>query len=366
MKPYDNYVEEMLTLLKERKVCVWSKESHKSCYKEYEEFLEMNSLAYSLESANQWLEEVIKPERTRQEYAARWRYMAQIVELIETGTVINDHLLLTKSYYNKLPNGLKSEVDLYLDSCKEKYSKRSFALARIYCSQFMLYMYEYGVSGIGELKYCDIRNFYETDHHCTPDTRYVLLSHARQLLKFFSDANECPIGFSMLLSEDLYPYVTVFEYMAPAHQIMINLFSKSAVCTASEMLGAMENFIEIYKDNGYAQTAVKTVEHTLRALYLFLDINGLSYHPEISYVWFRGIIPIIGQCYRSWRRVLRLFEEYITGNELFLDQKYSLKTNRMEKYPEWCRSAIAGYLDWLRRSFHSSATIRHNQYGVSI
>jgi site-specific recombinase XerD len=36
----------------------------------------------------------------------------------------------------------------------------------------------------------------------------------------------------------------------------------------------------------------------------------------------------------------------------------------MEKYPEWCRTAIIGYLDWLRRSFHSSATIRHNQYSV--
>lgn len=364
MKPYDDYVEEMLILLKERNVCAWSTKSHKACYKEYEEFLEVNRQEYSLESVNQWLEEVIKPERTRQEYAARWRYMAQIVELIETGTVINDHLLLTKSYYNKLPDGLKSEVDLYLDSCKEKYSKRSFALARIYSSQFMLYMYEHGVSGIGELKYCDICDFYEIDHHCTPDTRYVLLSHARQLLKFFSDANECPIGFSMLLSEDIYPYVTFFKDLAPAHQKTINLFSQSAVCTASEMLGEMESFIEIYKENGYAQTAVKTVEHTLRALYLFLDINGLSYHPEISYIWFRGIIPIIGQYYRSWRRVLRLFEEYITGNELFLDQKYSLKTNRMEKYPEWCRTAISGYLDWLRRSFHSSATIRHNQYSV--
>jgi len=364
MKPYDNYVEEMLMLLKERKVCAWSRESHKACYKEYQDFLAVNRQEYSLKSANQWLEEVIKPERTRQEYAARWRYMAQMAEIVDTGTVINDHLLLTKSYYNKLPDGLKSEVDLYLDSCKEKYSKRSFALTRIYCSQFMLYMHEHGISGIGELKYCDICDFYEEDHHCTPDTRQVLLIHTRQLLRFFSNANKCSIGFSMLLLEDIYPYVTVFKDLAPAHQKTINLISQSAVCTASEMLGTMEIFIEIYKANGYAQTAVKTTEHTLRALYLFLDINGLNYHPEISYVWFRRIIPIIGQCYRSWRRVLRIFEEYVTGNELFLDRKYSLKTNRMEKYPMWCRTAIVGYLDWLRRSFHSSATIRHNQYSV--
>lgn len=364
MKPYDNYVEEMLSLLKARNVCAWSRESHRACYKEYEEFLQENGLEFSFESANQWLEEVIKPKRTRQEYAARWRYMAQMVELIETGTVINDHLLLTKSYYNKLPDELKSEVNLYLDSCKEKYSKRSFALARIYCSQFILYIHERGISSIEELKYCDICDFYATDHHCTPDTRYVLLIHARQLLRFLGDANRCSIGFSMLLSEAIYPYVTAFKDLSPAHQETVKLLSKSAVCTVSEMLGAMGIFIGIYKENGYAQTAIKTAEHTLRALYLFLDINGLNYHPEISYIWFRGIIPIIGQCYRSWRRVLRLFEEYITGNELFLDKKYSFKTNRMEKYPEWCRSAIVGYLDWLRRSFHSSATIRHNQYSV--
>lgn len=171
MKPYEEAVNNMMQLLLEREVCLWSRNSHKKCYEEFGIFLLENDLTYSKDNVFNWMENAIKLHNSRQEYAVRWIYMAQLSELMETGTVKDDHLLLTKSYYNKLPKSLRLEIDKYLDSREVDYTKESLDRSKIYCSRFLLYLNELGVSNIQDLKYYHIRSYFEEDHHCSSKTR---------------------------------------------------------------------------------------------------------------------------------------------------------------------------------------------------
>lgn len=365
MKPYDDYVNEMLHLLKERDICSWSRTSHRVCYEEFRAFLVKNDRKYSEEAAKIWLEEVVKLSKNHQEYHAKRNYIRQLAELINTGTVIHDHLLLTKSFYDKLPEQLRTELDDYLYSCRERYSKRSFELAKDHCAHFLLFLSEQGIVSLARLDYSTLRGAYEADRYLTADERYVILSHARQMLSFYTDKGICSRGCRMLLVDDIYPYADVYEKIDPAEQNEIEELSKNhLICTADEMYDAIAPFVSAYQSRNYSNTMKHTADHTLRALYVFLDMNGLNYHSKISYIWFKLISPIAGRSFRAWRRVLKLFEYHMKGSEFSFDKICSLVPGRMDEYPEWCKNAVTSYLQWLKKSFYNDSTIRCYKYSV--
>ncbi|VDN47973.1 Site-specific recombinase XerD [Petrocella atlantisensis] len=365
MKTYDATVKLMMQLLKDRKVCSWSRKSHKKCYEEFRAFLVENHLEYNNDNVNTWLEDIIKPLRTRQEYSVRWRYLEQLSELMITGTIKNDHLLLTKSNYDKLPESLRSEVDFYLSARKTDYSMRSLALSKIYCSQFLLFMYELGIEDVRDLRYCHICRFFESDHHCNLETRFILLSHTRQMLEFCYNQQMCPAGFYMLLKDDMYPYVVLIDEFTLKEQALLRSLSEAnPLLPSSKVLKSKNGFIEKYHDNNYAGTIIKTADHVLRALYLFLDINELNYHPRIVDLWLSRIKPMIGVSYHNWRRPLKLFEYFMISREFSYSQKCSYKPERMKNYPETFKNVVHGYLNWLKRSFRSEGTVRTYRYSV--
>lgn len=55
-------------------------------------------------------------------FIAKWNYVDQLEELINTGTVLQDNLLLTKSNYQKLSESLRAELDIQFDKfCVENH-----------------------------------------------------------------------------------------------------------------------------------------------------------------------------------------------------------------------------------------------------
>ena len=129
MKTYDNSVYKIGKLLRERHVCLHSRKAHERCYSELRDYLITSNLNFSLENARDWLKEGVKAQISKNEFQARWHYVDQLDELIRTGTVLQDHLLLTKPNYEKLSEFWKVELDDYLKSRERDYSAKSFALA---------------------------------------------------------------------------------------------------------------------------------------------------------------------------------------------------------------------------------------------
>lgn len=190
------------------------------------------------------------------------------------------------------------------------------------------------------------------------------MSHARQLLDFFYAQQICPVGYSMLLKDSMYPYVLPIKAFPSKEQEELKILSQSSpLCSASEIFEQKDKFIVRYHDNHYGTTVIKSADHTLRALFLFLDINDFNYHPKIADIWLSRISTIVGPSVINWRRALKLFEYYMTSKEFSFNQKCSYN-NRMENYPVIFKNAVNGYLDWLKKSFHSDGTVRTYKYSV--
>lgn len=169
----------------------------------------------------------------------------------------------------------------------------------------------------------------------------------------------------MILEKDIFSYVVIIEkFSSDQIERMRYLSNSLPVCNADEIIEYLEAIKEIYQNNDYSNTILKTVSHTIRTLYVFLSINDLNYNPEIASIWYDFIAPLIGNSCLSWRRVLAVLSEYISGEKILFDKKYFPKIDRMSGYPDWCKSAIEGYFKWLIRSFHDPNTVRSYKYSV--
>ena len=86
MKKYDETVAKMSLLLKERGVCLHSRKAHERCYLELREYLLSVHKRYSLDEARKWLSEEVKKQEASAGFIAKWNYVNQLEELLNTGT----------------------------------------------------------------------------------------------------------------------------------------------------------------------------------------------------------------------------------------------------------------------------------------
>lgn len=122
---------------------------------------------------------------------------------------------------------------------------------------------------------------------------------------------------------------------------MNNSVIKAVFFSACEFHERISTFETVLRDLGYGTTQLKSSSHILKALYLFLYRYGLGYHPEIAGIWFEEIKRTLGNSWKNWRRILRLFKQY-TEEGIVLREFRSHSTARNYKFSclRFCRFLI--------------------------
>ena len=320
MTIYNDAVNKMNNLLKERNVCMHSRKAHENCYAELREYLYSVNKRYSYAEARKWLTEVVKNQESSQGFHAKWNYIEQLEELINTGTVQQDHLLLTKSNYQKLSEIWKSELDRYLQSCEKDHTKRTNELIKKHCSRFLIFLQLQGINSICEISCEKICDFFEYEMPVKPDGRYLILSNSRLFLQYYVSIGECEPVLPMLLEESVYKYAVLHN------KDSLDLFTN---LQSTGCYNAIDDFVQEFEKLGYKNTVKYNAAHVIKCLYAFLSVNNLDYNIRVAELWYNLIKSVIGNSYHAW-----------------------------------CSLAVDDYLDWLRRSFHSESTARTYKYTV--
>lgn len=123
--------------------------------------------------------------------------------------------------------------------------------------------------------------------------------------------------------------------------------------------------METLEKHGYVGTTLYLARHALTALYLFLDIHSLGFHPDIMWTWFSEIKSSMGRSWLHWRRVLKSYEEYSILGDILPDGKYRYAPSSFELLPDWCRQAVGGFLEQKRREFREQRTIKGYLYSCT-
>jgi len=354
--------KKVMDFLKEKHVCSSSRASHEECYTAFAEYLNINGLIYSDETVKRWLAS-IKGIYFRQKCYFWNQYMIQLAEMISSETITDRHLYQIKPSYEKVPDSLKPALDAYLDSRRDNYSKRSWELARSYCSEVMLFFSDCGLANVDELTYQDIRRLYNADLFCTGETKSLILGHAARMLSFFSTRGLCRRCYSMLLDSRTDSHVGALERFSQEHRAVIERLRRQSLdFPADELYDSIDGFVGILQNHGYAGTTLYLARHSLTALYLFLEIHGLGYLPEIVRIWFSEIQNTIGSSWKNWRRILKCYEEYADICDILPDKKYRYESTLFESLPQWCREPISAFLNRKKREFRSTGTVDKCQY----
>ena len=362
MKSYDETVDKMLHFLEDRDVCLSSINSHRSCYQQFKLFMHEHGKQWEATAVSEWISELKQKESTSL-YSIWNIYMQQLNELKHTGTVLDRHLYLNRSTYDRLGETMKASLDDYLLSCKDRYTAESWVLARNKLAGMLLFFEDHGSNSVTEISYQDIISYWSSDFCFSNKTRAAYLGHARRFFEFMSNQQKCPAGYAIFLDDKYAPYVGDLEAFDETLKIRITaVANESRDFPADEFLVAIDGYTDALKSHGYASTSIKTAKHALTVLYLFLEIHSLGYHPEIASAWFSGIMPLLPKNWKHWRRLVYLFSEYYENGDIIPFGKYTYGLTALDTLPEWCRSGIAGFLDLLKREFHEKSTVRTYRY----
>lgn len=342
---YGNIVEKVMALLKEKGVCQSSQKSHRECYTLLEDFLNQKGTEYSELLRDQWFA-FLKETFPSQRYTIWIKYVMQLEEMDLSGTISDRHLYLNRSGYEKLPETWKKALDVYLESCKTKYTIRTLEYTRIHCAEGLLLLSDKNVNDISELTYDAIIGLVETKMYCTDETRAVILNNTAHMLKFYGEIGQCSGNLSLLLNEKIYPHIgNLSDFRETGRKAIERVREENRMHDADEFRSSIIPFTEVLKAHGYVGTTLKLAMHALTAFYLFLEIHRLGFHPDIMWRWFDEVRErILGSSWLHWRRVLKFYEEFFHTGDIHPDGKYHYQPTLFEQLPFWCREAIEGFL----------------------
>lgn len=363
MKTYQTDVVAMIDFLKAKEVCKSSIKSHEDCYDQFRIFLQEQKLDWCNDAVEQWLAE-LKDSANTSRYCAWSQYMWQLQEFAESGTVSDSHLHLIWSSYDRLGCiPLREELDDFLSAYTNHYTDKCLRLTRNCLGEVLMYFSDRGRNKTEDITYDDILSYYRWSEHLSQKRRAICLGHLTRFLSFMAEKGKCPAGYHLYLNDHYAPYVGNISTFTEEHKAEIHALEKDSLDFSSdEIIEAINGFLDRLKESNYGYTVLKCFRQALSTMYLFLDIHGLGYLPEIADIWFSEIRQVLPRNWKMWRRALSLFEEYTKSADILPQKRFIYTPGVFDSLPEWCMEAIEGFSKQLRRSFHEPTTLRSYSY----
>ena len=353
---YNETVDKVMALLKEKEVCFSSQKSHRDCYESLGLFIKQRNEVYSDAIRESWLAD-IKNELPRQRCAVWVQYAYQLEEMDATGTISDRRLYLNRSGYAKLPALWKKDLDAYLDDCSNRYTARTLELTRIYCSEGLLFLDDMGVNDITDVTYDAVIKLIRTKMYCSDDTKAMILNNTARMIRFYGEKGICSMSYSLVFNCRIYPHIGSVSEFSDENRAALDKIT-DVTMSADQFYQSVTPFIELLETHGYVGTTLKLARHTLTALYLFLDMHFFGFHQDIMWIWFTEIKRTMGHSWLHWRRILKFYEDYTLSGDIHPDGKYRYNPIMFDELPSWCREAITGLLDQKRREFRDDGTIK--------
>jgi integrase len=353
---YDETVNKVMALLKEKEVCKSSQKSHRDCYDSLRCFMQEMNADYSEVIRDLWLIRIRK-DFSLSRYTVWVQYLFQLEEMHNTGTVSDRRLYLNQSSYDKLPALWRKDLDIYLENCRGRYTARTLDLTRLYCSEGLLILSDLGIHQAADLNHKAIIDLIGTKMYCSEDTKATILNNTARMIRFFGEKGVCSKNFSLVFNDQLLTHIGTVSCFSEAGRTALDN-AATAMMSAEDFYGSIKPFIGLLEAHGYVGTTLKLARHAMTALYLFLDIHSMGFHPDIIWIWFAEIKATMGSSWLHWRRVLKFYEDYILTGEIHPSGKYRYQPIAFDGLPTWCQEAITGLLAQKRREFRQEGTIR--------
>lgn len=285
--------------------------------------------------------------------------------IVEGTSVFFCHIKTIQLCYEQFSSEWKHTISQYMDKNSGTVSTRQCNALLRYCFAFALFMQKQNILSIKTVTYGHLEDFIEYTACVSGKKRSQCLSVVRQFLEFWAGEGLCTQGFQIYIRFYLQNRPFLTPAMDEDAKYKISLWAKENPSFPAEgLLNRIPSFEQALDEQGYSYVSRRHAVRTLRVLYLFLDMNGLVYHKEISCIWFEYGKNIFQSGWKIARKSLRMFDEYVGNGAISLHHDNYSVTKR-DQIPQWCVPWVASFLEVKSKENMAKDTIDNYLFSIA-
>lgn len=345
MNNYNVLVRKVMDFLDENNYNSCTRRGIKSCFKLLGRYLEQSGYEYTPEAADDWFQ-LIEPD-TSVTYAAFYRSaLSKLRDMYETGDIRDCNNGKTYAYI-RLREEFKSIYEAASTHFQESLSVSTLKGYQYYWRHFFVFLQQEGCRDTPDISYGHLIRFHNSIAHRTKNDRKHTLIAVSMVLRWLYEKGCIIYGFSIILHYISYDLGCFWNDLSKSRQEKISSLQKSAEAVPpDELFGYCGSIKETYEKYGYDQSASDCITRTTDMLFLFLDVNGFLYSPEISFLWFASVeshFDDTASLY-AYRRALFLIAEQHRNGHVDIKTRFRDTHTAFSRLPEWCMKPAGDFL----------------------
>jgi site-specific recombinase XerD len=339
-------VEEVMVYLAVKARSKWAKRRHRECFSRLAAYLSENDLPYSEDAAWEWFDG-IAAELDKTSRGIYVGALGKMSDLYTTGEIRPFHYRAPK-LKDRLYGHHRQLLEDYCGYLGDSgLAPATVGNHRAAATRFLLDLQQRSVECVADAGYGDLIGILLECEKMTYCAKTGYREKIRSILAYLHLSGLVRYGFTLLV--DAMALKKGYCWNSVCAKVVAALRDEqamSAVPIASEdYLGLVESLVQEHREQGYSHEALCSVSHFAKLLYLFMDINGLDYDPQVGRVWAASLEASLSYGeFSSCRRVVMLLEQSFEGIEHDLSRLFVFRETLCDRLPKWCAPEVDAFL----------------------
>lgn len=347
MEKYKENVEAVQKYNRDRHYGRKTIRTYSECFEDLGSHLSANGLPYTHETAVEWLDRV-KEGISDGKFSIYKAAIAKLDDCYATGTVRGFHYDRLKTTEGRLSPAFQCVVRGVAETLSGL-ADATITNKRFRCASILLAIQENRHHAeVPEIGYPDLlwlEGVFKTQTYHMRTSGHEALD---LLLNFLYGQGLVPYGFTLFVSgvafrDDIYWNSAGTGKMAEMRE------SQEEAGDALPLDGYLEirdTLVRSHREQGFSAGAVCQLSRIADLFYLFMDINGLRYTPEVGHLWLDSVEPRIpAAAYRHHRRIILLVGQSYRETGWSLETRFVSRATVFGKLPQWCKPTVLEFLE---------------------
>ena len=331
---------------------------YRQCYETLGDYLAKKEVDYSSEEAAKWLSSVQVCERNHRLYHAA---VNKLNSLFYYGEIQSYNYDPAKTIAGKLCpefQGLIKEIKAHISEragdtiCRHAWQ----------CAAILLRFQKTGICTAVNISYDAVLDEFFSSKEKTYYSRSVHHTSLKLLLQFLYEKGDAPFGFTLFV-DAMAAKTGCFWNNVPEERLTVLRSSQPEEALALDQFLELRNTLhKSHARENYSKTALNGIIRITDLFYLFMDMNGLRYYPEVGCAWLESVKPALDVIeYKHFRRIICLLEKQYEKAEIPLNSSFVFKDTLYKRLPDWCRPEVDAFLQMKKDEGWAASTLQMYQ-----
>jgi len=317
---------------------------YQRCYEMFGTYLEQNGLECSANASEEWLLSV-KGNIDDTTYKLYNAAMHKLNDLYLTGKIRGS------IYCNNNENQLCSEHKAVLESyCRSIASLSPFTVEnhRRHIVNILTLAQRRARMSITDISYDDLLSICNKHAEKTYYARTNFHTVLNGLLQFLYLRGKVTYGYTLFVKGIAMRkgYYWNNADSSEIEELRHSQTEENDYLSLDDFLLIQKDLCAEHVDAGYSVGRIRTLIRYTDLFYLFMDMNRLSYSPEVAALWLSSIKHALSSSeYKSCRCILSLLEQQYRNIPHDLGKSFYYKKTDFDKLPMWCKTTVAEFMD---------------------